>query len=224
MRRICPACNHRKNQLIDPDCSVCQGRGLLQLGAGAMTLYTADVVAEAIVLALEAKAREADQTLTLSDDREASVREAVSMMVEAGVLASQDAPLHLAPPPPPPPYKRTRKRDDAGRYAAEFEPSQVAAQCVQTELFPLDSALAAAPAFEYEEHERPNARGLPVLSANGHPSHLARVTDPMEPGADTRAEARRRHSDHLHALALVEAVPEVVRVKAQRRARLVAAS
>lgn len=224
MRRICPACTHRKNQLVEADCIVCQGRGVLHLGAGALTLYTADVVAEAVLLALEAKAREADMTLTLSDDRTAGIREAISMLEEAGVLAPADAPLHLTPPPAPPVYRRTRKRDEAGRFAPEFDPSELAEQFVQSELFPMDAVLAHAGRFEYEEEDRPNARGLPVLSANGHPSHLARVADPMEPGNDTRADFRRRQSEHRHAVALMEAAPEVIRIRNNRRRPVAAAS
>lgn len=217
MYRLCPACTNRRNQLVDPECVACDGHGRLQLGEGALALYTADVVAEAVVLGLEAKAREADQMLTLSDDRGAVVREAVSMMLTAGVLAPQESLAALTLPPAPPPYRRTRKRDTAGRYAQEFTPSAVAEHCVQTELFPLDETLAHAEVFVYQEEDRPNARGLPVLSANGHPSHLARVADPMEPGNDTMAECRLRHSEHLRAQALVEAIPEAVRIKNRRQ-------
>lgn len=181
-----------------------------------MSIYTPEVVAEAVALALEAVAREADLQLTLSDDRQAPLRVVLVRLLDAGILAPHDAPQA-----PRPPRMRTlpRKRDAAGQYAIEVTPSELAQQAVQTELLPLDAVLSAAPCYTYTEHERPNARGLPVLSANGHPSHLARIADPMEPGSDTRAECRARHAESQHAAALVEASAEAARRRNRRRAR-----
>lgn len=218
MRRLCPACTARRNTLVDPECVICEGTGVLPLGEAALSIYSPDVVAEAVHLALEAAAREADQQLTLSDDRDAPMRIAVVLLHDAGIIGRQE---HVAPPTPPqrPKRVRPRKRDTAGQYVIEATPSELAQQAVQTELLPLDAALCGAPIYVYTEHERPNARGLPVLSANGHPSHLARIADPMEAGSDTRAECRMRRADHLHALALVDASAEAARRRNRKIAR-----
>lgn len=219
MRRLCPACTARRNTLVDPECVICEGTGILPLGEAALSIYSPDVVAEAVHLALEAAAREADQQLTLSDDRDAPLRHAVVLLHDAGIIGRQE---HTAPPVPPAPRPkriRPRKRDTAGQYVIEVTPSELAQQAVQTELLPLDISLCGAPLYTYTEHERPNARGLPVLSANGHPSHLARLADPTEAGSDTRAECRMRRADHRHAVALVEAQPEAARRRNRKLAR-----
>jgi hypothetical protein len=82
-----------------------------------------------------------------------------------------------------------------------------------------DQALAHADAYVYAEHERPNARGLPVLSANGHPSHTARIADPMTPGNDTAQTFRDRRTQRFYAEAIVEAAPKVVSLKARQQAK-----
>jgi hypothetical protein len=84
---------------------------------------------------------------------------------------------------------------------------------------PRDAVLAAADPYVYAEHERPNARGLPVLSANGHPSHTARITDPMTPGNDTADTYRQRRAQRFYAEAIVEAAPKVVSLKARQDAK-----
>lgn len=216
MRRLCPACTTRRNTLVDPECIICEGSGFIVLGDAALSIYSPDVVAEAVHLALEAAARDADRQLSLSDDRTAPVRVVLVRLRDAGIITEHHQPTA---PTPLRPRVRKRKRNAAGQYAIEATPSELAQQFVQGELLPLDAALAAAPCYEYAEHERPNARGLPVLSANGHPSSLSRVADPMEPGSDTRAECRSRYADHQHALALVTAAPDAARRRNRRAAR-----
>ena len=207
---MCPACTLRRNQLVNPGCPVCDGHGVLLLGDGALALYTPDVVAEAVLLSFEAVARNADRLMTLSDKRSLPLRDAKNMLKKAGVIGTVERAL----PPAPPAYKRTRKRDTAGRYTAE--PTELAETWVQTELFSMDTTLAHAPKYEYQQHERPNARGLPVLSSDGHPSHLARVTDPQEPGRDTLRHTQQQTADHTHAKALAAAAP-VAAAKATRK-------
>jgi hypothetical protein len=95
---------------------------------------------------------------------------------------------------------------------------EVAATYVPT-VTPIDGVLALAPAYDYAEHERPNARGLPVMSAAGHPSHLARIADPMTPGNDTAATARERRQQTRSATILIAAAPKVVSIKARTAAK-----
>lgn len=216
MRRLCPTCVNRRSHLVAPECVVCEGIGCLLLGEGALSLYGPEVVSQAVLLGLEAKARVADTTLTLSDDRAAAVREGIKELTTAGLLAPITKAPHLVKSPPPAPK---RKRDALGQYALESDPSALAARSVQIELFPLDLVLANAERFEYQQHERPNARGLPVLSANGHPSHLSRVTDPMEPGTNTRADVFQRKADDRSAHVLALAAPEAVRMKERKAQR-----
>lgn len=220
MRRLCPSCVNRRSHLVAPECAVCEGIGCLLLGEGALALYTPEVVSQAVLLGLEAKARVADMALTLSDDRAAAVRDGIKMLTTAGLLA----PISTAPTlvKTAPLTKRRRKRDAIGQFALEHDPAELAARSVQIELFPLDQVLAGADCFEYREDERPNARGLPVLSANGHPSHLARVTDPMEPGQNTLVDALWRKSEDRSAQALAQAAPEAVRIKERKAQRQLA--
>lgn len=206
MRRICPVCVHRQDGLIDAACLICEGRGYLILGPGALSLYPPGAVAEAVVLALEAVARKTDLTRNLSQNRAEPVLNALATLYDAGILTPADTPA-----PPRPASRRPRRRDLTGQFIAETEPSALAQQYIQEPLMPLDEHLTHAPCYTYGEHDRPNARGLPVLSAGGHPSHLARLADPAEPGADTRAAYRRRTSQHRIAEVLVTAAPEAAR-------------
>jgi hypothetical protein len=206
MRRICPVCANRQDGLIDAECLICQGRGFLILGSGALALYPPGAVAEAIVLALEAVARKTDLTRNLSQNRRGPILEVLGTLYDAGILAPSETPA-----PPRPVSKRPRKRDLTGQFVSEQTPTDLAQTYVQEPLVPLDSALTHAPCHTYREDDRPNARGLPVLSAGGHPSHLARLVDPAEPGASTRADHMRRQAQHRAATVLVQAAPEAAR-------------
>lgn len=206
MRRICPVCVHRQDGLIDANCLVCEGRGFLVLGSGALSLYPPGAVAEAVVLALEAVARKTDLTRNLSQNRREPVLNTLATLYDAGILTPAEA-----PPTPRPATVRPRKRSLSGQFIVEYSPTELAQQYVQEPLVPLDSALIHAPCYNYGEDDRPNARGLPVLSGGGHPSHLARVADPAEPGADTRAAHRRRLAQRRAAEVLVTAAPEAAR-------------
>lgn len=211
--RTCPACQTRHAGLVDPDCVVCSGAGVLQLGAAALSIYEPEVVAQAVAIALEAVARDADNRLTYGDDRIGPIRDTVRDLQAAGLLGG--------PPPPPPqnkPRKRPRKRSGDGRYVLETEPSKLAAECVQVTIDDLDARLITADPYRYREDDRPNARGLPLLSANGHPSHLARITDPEEPGNSTMATVRARRRETLNARTLLAAIPETLYLKRTRQA------
>jgi hypothetical protein len=166
-------------------------------------------VSTAVEIAIEAGSRTIDTKLTLSDDRIDPLRLVMETLADAGIInmptsgrSKALAPrrrLHLVP-------------DNA------VSPLDLAAEYVPTAT-ERDHTLTAAPAYTYQEHERPNARGLPVLSANGYPSHTARITDPMTPGNDTAETHRQRRNQHRNAVVLVEAAPKVVSIKARQEAK-----
>ncbi|MFT4471391.1 hypothetical protein ACMX2H_15925 [Arthrobacter sulfonylureivorans] len=223
MRRLCPACTTRSEHLVSDTCPVCSGAGYLTLGAAALSLYDPEVVAAAARLALEMAARGSDKTLSLSDDRTGTIRATMADLLDAGIVAKPNRPQTPAPRPV---TRLPRKRNQLGQYAIERSPEELAAEATGQMPLPLDDVLSSAGCYQYREADRPNARGLPLLSANGHPSHLARVADPMEPGHDTRAGFRHRRATLLRAAALAHSAPEaaaVKRSKAHEQTELMAA-
>lgn len=193
MRRLCPVCVRRRQNVVDPECMVCQGDGFLELAEPALSTFAPEVVAEAVLLGLEVKARISDKGLTLSDDRLAGVRAALVMFQEAGIISNRRG---LSPRL----SEAVRSKRGAARPAVAL-----AAEVVQEPLDGLDEVLANAEPYTYGEGERPGQRGLPLLSAEGHPSHLARVADPADPQGDTGQLARRRRSERRQANVLLEA-------------------
>lgn len=218
MRKICPACHTRTDHIIHPDCVVCEGNGYIVLGEGAVSLYTPEAVSQAVELGLEAVARTADMTLTLSDDRAACIRSAIEKMQVAGLLCAEESPYINKVWWSKPPAKQPR--DEHGKFASFIDAGELAEQAVQESLIPMDFVLATAAPYEYQEGERPNARGLPVLSANGHPSHLARVADPQEPGRDTTEWVRERKLNERRAIILEEAAIKAAQKKLRKAARV----
>lgn len=208
--RCCPACSKRHAQLISSKCPVCDGYGTVTLGTAALSLHEPATVAVAVEIAVEAAARHIDTTLTLSDDQLTPIAAAMTLLTDAGIID----------------HPGTRKTSHRARHLVAVpdldEALQVAAEYVPT-VTPRDAALTLAPAYEYAGHERPNARGLPVLSANGHPSSTARIADPMTPGNDTAETARQRGAQRRHATVLLEAAPKVVSIKARKAAKTAAA-
>ena len=80
---------------------------------------------------------------------------------------------------------------------------------------PIDWQLADAAAYAYAPTDRPLARGMPVLSADGHPSHLARLCDPADPETPTSADVDARDRARRGGRVLAEAA----RVHAAERTR-----
>lgn len=204
--RCCPACSTRHAQLVNANCPVCQGFGTVTLGAAALSLHEPATVSTAVAIAVEAVARTIDQTLTLSDDRTGPLRAAMTMLCDSGIVE----------------HPGTRRTAHKPRHLRLVTDDTIAVEAAATYL-PIvnhrDAILALAPAYAYAEHERPNARGLPIMSAAGHPSHLSRIADPMTPGNDTAATARDRRQQTRAAGILVEAAPKVVQIKARTAAK-----
>lgn len=205
--RCCPACSTRHAQLISSNCPVCQGYGTITLGAAALSMHEPATVSIAVAIAVEAGARQIDTQLTLSDNRVDPLRLVMDTLTDAGIIdqptagRSLNRRRHLRSVPD----NAVTSRDLAAEYVPSVEP--------------IDDTLAHAPAYQYAEHERPNARGLPVLSANGHPSHTARIADPMTPGNDTAHTHRQRRAQTRSATILVAAAPNVVNIKARQAAK-----
>jgi hypothetical protein len=204
--RCCPACSKRHAQLINANCPICKGYGTVTLGTAALSLHEPATVSTAVEIALEAAARTIDTTLTLSDDRSGTLRDAMTMLTDSGIVDHPGA-------------RKTAHKVRHLRLVPDEAPViTVAAGYVPT-VTARDAVLALAPAYQYAEHERPNARGLPVLSAAGHPSHTARIADPMTPGTDTAETARQRRTQARAAVVLVEAAPKVISIKARQKAK-----
>lgn len=197
MYRLCPSCIARRARVVSPDCPVCDGAGVLRLGKAALAIHDPDVVSRASAIVLEAVARRAEELADTPADAVPAVRAAVALLVESGILAGPEA--SLLPPGP-----------GGGRTAS---PATLAAGVSPVPVLPIDWILTEAPAYHYMPGDRPNARGLPVLSDDGHPSHLARVTDPATPGASTAALVSARKARARHAATLAAAVPHTIEIK-----------
>lgn len=203
MIRLCPACLTRKARLVAPDCPVCGGAGVLRLGSAALSLHDPDVVSRAAAIVLEAVSRRAEEISEPGTDLVPAVRAAVGVLVESGILAGPEG--HLLPPSP-----------GGGRSTS---PASLAAAASPVPVLPIDWVLTEAPNFHYGPGDRPGARGLPVLSEDGNPSHLARIVDPAVPGASTAAAAQARALSTRRAGILAAAAPHTVEIKRNQGAQ-----
>lgn len=202
LMRCCPACTKRHAQLIDPKCPVCLGAGVLRLGPAAIALHEPEIVSQAVAIALEAEARDIDFKLTYSDDRLTPLRNTVKQLIESGIL------MYGIRVPSITPVAAIEHSDTA---------AELAARLTEVIIVDVDEKMSNAPACQYDIGDRPNATGLPTLSAAGYPSHLARITDPAEPGEDTSERIMRRTIEQRRARVLAEAVPETLRLKQRNR-------
>lgn len=197
-RRTCPACSRRYAGLIAPDCPVCQGLGVLTLGAAALHHYEPAAVARAVELYLEAKARQTRHELPLGQHRQA-LEASVDELRVAGVLAST--------------------ADAAGRPARDPVPQDAAsARVAELDAYRATKALGARPdtavlnalaAPELPlELARPRDGRPPQASATGHPSALATIADPIDPlGPDSGELALERDSRTHRARVIAASVP-----------------
>ncbi|QGZ17100.1 hypothetical protein HYQ19_gp001 [Arthrobacter phage DrYang] len=212
MRRVCPACSRRTAELVDPDCTVCRGAGFLTLHPAALTIYEPAVVAEAVGLALESSARHIETVTTLSDNRRTMLAVSVSDLVTARIIEEPGtAPVEPpAAPAPPPTGRRRRRKHESANQLSFGTPEILAEGATQKPAKPYDGAVLAAPAHHYDKDDRPLMRGLPVLSAAGHPSHLARIEDPQDAYASTSEDYAARSRRTRQATIVVAAVPHAV--------------
>lgn len=168
---LCPACATRRARLTAPHCPVCGGDGTLPLNPTALEEFGAETVAHAVTISLEATARAVDHYSIDPDTRVEALAGCIVELTRRGLLSRGYTP-HF-------PHART--------------PQQIALEVTGEPILPADQILPTASPYRYTEDERPYARGLPLLSADGHPSHLARVVDPADPlGPGTRHEVTAR--------------------------------
>jgi hypothetical protein len=158
-------------------------------------------VSRAAAIVLEAVSRRAEEVGGPGEDLVPAVRGAVGLLVESGLLAGPEG--HLLPAVP------------GGGHTAS--PASLAAATSPVPVLPIDWILTEAPTYQYDAGDRPGARGLPILSDDGHPSHLARIVDPAEPGAATAEAVTVRQSTARHAATLAAAVPHTIQIKRNKK-------
>lgn len=199
----CPACTRTRYHLINAECPICAGEGRLRLGAPALSFYSPDTVARAVALALESLARSITETTTLSANRSRLLAGELHKLEAAGLLHPSKNSPDL--PPTPIPQRATPEQ------LAETATGQ------QLTLFDIRVSDTGTRSFEYHPDDRPRARGLPVLSAAGHPSAVAMICDPADPFGDTRREANETRTTERNAEVLRSAALDAARMKRTRR-------
>ncbi len=217
MKRVCPACARRTAELIDPECVVCQGDGFLTLHPAALSIYEPAVVSEAVAVALEGMARLVESTTTLSDDRRRALGDRARQLTRARIIQEPGTPgTPRATPgdaPAPPvnaPRRKRRHTIAAGQLSFSESPALLVEALTGQAPTVYDGPVLNAPAHEYDATDRPLMRGLPLLSAAGHPSHLARIEDPQDSYASTSLEATDRARRKRQATIVVATIPLVI--------------
>ena len=210
-RRTCPACQRRYAGLVDPACAVCGGFGVLHLGAAALHDADPPVVARAIGLYLEGKARAAHDTYPIGPGRTVALADAVTDLRLAGILTPvpPGRPPEFAEPTPDTLYPATRAAD-AEAYAL--------ARAAGAHLTPATAANLDAEPILYGTEDRPLATGLlPTVSAAGSPSCIARTADPKDALGSTRADTYARLVCDRKATVMAGAVDRTVTMRARRQ-------
>jgi hypothetical protein len=192
------------------------GDGVLTIHPAALSLYEPAVIAEAVAMALEGMARIIESTTTLSDDRRAILAEKARDLVQARIISQPGrvAPVAPAPAPVPAPAPRARRSRrhevDPAQLSFADSPHIIAESITGTRPAPYDAAVIKAPSHQYGITDRPMMRGLPLLSAAGHPSHLARIEDPQDSHASTSQDVTDRARRKRQATIVVATVPLVI--------------
>lgn len=172
------------------ECPLCEGGGSLVLGPPSLTLYSPEVVAGAVVIITEALLRQRAAKLGRVPARHLeTVRAYLETTGLVAVGQFDDRPRRHVP--------GNANRDESARLA-----------CVSgVNVRPWDTNVTVddVPLFEYDEDDRPLAHGLPLLSAEGHPSHTARTVDPADALGSTRETVRNRRRRSRDARVLAQA-------------------
>lgn len=184
-QRLCPLCTLRTAAVISPTCPICHGTGTIPLTPRAVTEYGAETVSTAIHLALETQARELDRNPHhRSTDPTPALTHTLYQLTTAGLIHNPKAP---SDPP-------------------RSQPTPTALATITTGRAPdhTDQLMIRAHPYPYTYTDRPGARGLPVLSANFHPSSLARQGDPAPFNTTTLQTLTARDTRHRTARTLVQ--------------------
>lgn len=211
-RRTCPVCPRRYAGLVDADCPVCQGVGVLALGAAALYRADAAAVARAVEFYLEAATREAAGQYPPGELRRDCLALAADRLRVAGLIGD---PIGVADP-----EDHHDDTEGPARRIADYEAARLVAE-VGGEVRPQDRANLDAEQVLYGPDDRPRAAGLlPRVSADGWPSQAAMAADPVDAlGPSTRAQVYARQTKDRAATVLVAAVDRAVGIKARRTAR-----
>lgn len=186
--RVCPLCTLRPAAIIDPACYVCAGHGVLELGH-AIREYDGPTVSTALALALEGAARDIDKrTDARNVDPKPHLEKTIAKLVRAGLLTPPKAP---APVTPDATGKRSGSCSALAHRATGRMPDMT------------DQLMIRAHPYPYRHTDRPGARGLPLMSANFHPSSLARIGNPFPFDHDTTTELTARQKRRYDARAIV---------------------
>lgn len=202
--RVCPACARRTSELIEPNCPVCEGTGVVELHPAAIQAYGAPAASEAVLVALEASARMLDTPGCANVHKVSELRARVRTLA-AGRLIITWTGLEVKGP-----------ASSAAELPENPTPDDIAAFHGRDLPEAFDHVVALGLGYEYPANARPNSRGTPVLSASGHPSSLARVVDPADELGDTGALIRDRRTRAFQANALVQAVDDNTRRTSER--------
>ncbi len=186
--------------LVEPDCPICAGAGVLELGRPALSIHHPDVVADAIELALEAAAR-ASMTATPAT-AQAALRDRVAALRTAGLIAKTGTPTAPATGAPP--------GRPSGFLDCHTQARQLADTLPGAETAAGDRAHLDAPPIDWTPYERPlDVGGIPGFSCGGYICAIARATDPYDPlQTDTRIITGVRRKRRYDATALATAAVE----------------
>lgn len=208
-RRVCPACQRRYAGLIAPDCIICQGAGVLTLGAAALHHYDPAPIARAIELYLETHAHDARQTLPLGN-HPAHLEAAVDNLRAAGVLASTADATGT-------PARTTRAPHDANSHTVtDHTAHQATIHLTGTHPHPTAPHTLNAPPIPLHT-ARPRDGRIPQASATGHPSPLATITNPIDPlGPDTTTLDNQHAATNHRARVIAQAIPTAATRRSNR--------
>lgn len=217
-RIVCPACARRTDEIVELDCAVCAGAGILRLHPAAVEMYTIRVVAQAVRVALEAAARVIDDGTLLSAPQADLLADKVADLVTGRLIYFPEETVSAVDRPEPVlapviPIRRARRgkltpAPDQPKLTEWLTPVELAAEHGATAL---DAALVHAEPISYTSEDRPLMRGLPVVSAAGHPSSLARICDPVDQLLSTRTTVTSNQTVARQATVLVTALPKAVK-------------
>lgn len=205
-RRTCPACARRYAALVSPDCPICHGIGVLNLGPAALHHHAPAPVSRAIELYLEATARRTRHELPLGQHTDA-LAAAVDDLRLAGIIATPSDGTGT-------PARTPIPTDATSARVAELDAYRVAKALGTPVTTPTVNALAAPPVPDLAQ-VRPRNGHPPQGSANGHRSALATIADPLDPlGPDTATVHADRYADTHTARVLAAATPHAAHQKA----------
>lgn len=164
--RVCPACQRRWSGVVDPECPICSGAGVLFLGAASLARHGVEVTSRAVEYALEAAARNAlaEPVLDIARAR-AALTDCVAKLGAAGLLSRDGGGV-------PAVRRRGQSTLTVHRAAARATAGHRNVDAVR-----LDTA-----ALDWAPDDRPlSGGGLPGFSLAFHLCSLSRVADRFDP-------------------------------------------